>query len=50
MGNFILPVNSGTGNAFSGTVVPKSFKFSLIPTDSVILDHAVHTIRKAVVP
>jgi hypothetical protein len=23
------------------TVVPKSFKFSLLPTDSVILDHVV---------
>jgi hypothetical protein len=32
------------GNAFR-LEVPKSFKFSLLPTDSVILDHVVHVIH-----
>jgi hypothetical protein len=30
------------------TVVPQPFKFSLLPTDSVILDHAVPTLNSPV--
>jgi hypothetical protein len=31
------------------TVIPKSFKFSLLSTDSVILDHVVRFIRRLIV-
>jgi hypothetical protein len=31
--------------SLAGQTIPKSFKFSLLPTDSVILDHVVEILK-----